>query len=1035
MNGYFDGSADFFFQDSENKSSNSHLKQWVNRVFADPVLPTHKIASELFNAEYLTSQQEVSLYLDWQTRDTELGFRLLERHREELTSCLDSFRKALAKKRKTVTFTRTRLEALQKINATELNPSLKHPQHIFAQLETEVRTAQEELQTLRYYSTYIETLSTFLKPMVGGTSNENHFLTEQRIRLLGQSWRGWMRIQAFNHSFPNYQFSLPVDDQLPLPISNGFTVVAKNSLSTDLLIPQEAAAYIHHCLHAIKSLSEEVTPYFNNDERKNLPAIPWSNLMVFLRSIVELFYFCWFELPIASNSLIIDIEEPSKFWSYQPETAQWQPTTTESISLQLKREAAILSHFITTTPGILNWRSAEDINISALVNEQSKKGLQLYRSVGLAGLELNPTKHTHKFQSGYKLTGKVIEQIANSDETLAKAFNSSIGGPVETLTAMALLDNRAFPLMSNAEVIPDSERLEILAQFWKAMGKRRPLALLGDAYAKNLSSKLTELGQPALERVSQLSIRLSTMLSRTAAPLGEKGKPISQDLLDTIPLADQIRLVELVSQTWKYVEEVTNYINSAEEHIALNTFINFLPTQVQTYEEEVSKRFSLKWTTAKQPLWQILTASMPMTWDFWTKLASNEAWTQSLTQLAPEDALVTLLSLCADVTRLYVVLETTSPMFSERMNVDAETAGSMVLAAFQRYQNTSGVIDLIRYYYDTEIPHDGWVAFTSSVKSYLQQLQGDLQKFEATAQLEIISNILKQLEITYPTPVIVRKVVKKAVGLGGRIADAFLTKTAILDEKDVEVIEKITSQLIGQETFDQLLILKLTSFFQVKDLKENLYFLVENSSLIKAKFINPRHRKVLFSMPNITQTVSNYLRNLGLAENNDVLSSEVVFQLEEYLSQMDVFNNYIDNILSESPWCPAEDLAELSNLTPNSRANLLIFQVADQVFAFLVREKISETLERIEEFLKSFAVGQLADWKPEYLILGAVGIRKEEKVFMIGSSEICLDPTFSQASEANSERLMMMFLRCKYRLIHSLLGREFPDTQLQTQIS
>lgn len=1037
MNSYFDSSTDFFFQDSENKSSSdSVLKQWSNRVFADPLLMTHRIASELFNAEHITHQQEASLYLDWQTRDTELGYRLIERRREELTNSVESFRKILAKKRKTMTFTRTRLEALQKINATELNPSLKHPQHIFAQLETEVRNAQEDLQTLRYYSAYVESLSTFLKPMVGGATSEDHFLTEQKIRLLGQAWRGWMRIQAFQHSFPNYQFPLPISAELPAPISNGFTVVAKNPLSTDLLIPKEVAAYLHHSLHAIKSLSEEIAPYFDNNERSKLKtdsANSWSKLMVFLRAIVELFYFCWFEIPIASNNLIIDIDETNKFWAYKAETQEWQPTTTENLSLQLKREAALLSYFIVTTTGLLSWRP-EEINVAALVTEQSQKGLQLYRSVGLAGLELNTNKHTHKFQSGYKLTGRVIEQVANSDETLAKAFNSPLGGPVETLTAMMLLDNKAFTLASNTEPMPDNERLEFLAQFWKTMGKRRPLALLGDAYAKNLSSKLTDLGQPAIERVSQLSIRLSTMISRTITPLGKDIPQVAQDLLDTIPLADQIRLVELVNHTWKYVEEVSGYINSAEEHITLETLFKFLPTQVQSHEEEVGKRFSQKWTTAKQALWQVLTASVPMTWDFWTKLSTDQPWTNSLAALAPEEALVTLLSLCADATRLLVILETTSPMFRERMAMESESAGSLVLAAFQRYQHSTTIIDLIRYYYDTEIPHDGWIAFTSSLKMYLQQLQGDLQKFEATAQIDVLSNILKQLELNYPSPVIVRKPVKKMAGLG-RIADAFSVKTAVLSENDIENLEKISNQLIGQEMFDQFLILRLISSFQVKGNKENIEFLVKNVSLIRSKFINPRHRKVIFNMPSLTQTISNYLKNLGLSQNNDVLSSEVVFQLEEYLTQMEIFHSYVNNILSESSWCPAEDLTELLNLNPGSRANLLIFQVIDQIFAFLVRERISETLERIQEFLKSFAIGQLADWNPEYLILGAVGVRKEDNVLIVGSAEVSLDPTFSEMHKPNSERLLMMFLRCKYRIIHSLLKRDFSDVEVQVQIS
>ena len=197
MSGYFDASADFFFSGSDNKSGDTSLTRWIERVFADPMPLTHRISPDIFNAENLTTQQETALYLDWQTRDTELGYRLIERHREELMQSSESFRNVLAKKRKQVTFTRTRLEALQKINATELNPSLKHPQHIFGQLETEVRTAQEDLQVLRYYVANLAILDIFLKPVIGGASNESQFFFLPKKGLLWQKFGGLVRVQTF----------------------------------------------------------------------------------------------------------------------------------------------------------------------------------------------------------------------------------------------------------------------------------------------------------------------------------------------------------------------------------------------------------------------------------------------------------------------------------------------------------------------------------------------------------------------------------------------------------------------------------------------------------------------------------------------------------------------------------------------------------------------------------------------------------------------------------------------------------------------
>lgn len=1037
MSGYFDGtSADFFFQNEENKTNESSLRRWIEKVFSDPTVLAQRIPAELFNAEHLTPQQEAALYLDWQTRDTEIGYRLIDRRREDLARSSESFRNILAKKRKAVTFTRTRLEALQKINATELNPSLKHPQHIFAQLETEVRTAQEELQTLRYHLASIEALNIFLKPVIGTTNGESQFLSEQRMRLLGHAWRGWMRIQAFKHNLPNYQFPLPENPDLPAPLLSGFTVVVAdniaNPLATDLLINQETARYLHHSLQIIKSLSEEATIYFLGKEQKT-DTNPWPSLMLLMRAIVELFYFCWFEIPLMSNSLIVDIDEPSKFWCYQTEQQQWQPVNLETSDRRIKREAATLAHFIVTNTSLLNWQTPENINVSTLVTEQSQRGLQPYRSVGLACLELNPTTYTHKFLSGYKLTGQILEQIVKADESLAVTFNSASGGVLETLTGMASLDSLAF--INATTPMLEAEQTRHLAHFWRAMGKRRPSLLLGERYAKTLHSKFQEIGEPAPEKASQLSIQLSTMLSRTATMLGEKPKPGFQDLLAKLGIADQIRFVELVNSTWKFIQEVTTSINSLEIGMALPTIINSLPERVAQHEEAIGKRFLSKWATTQQPIWQVLTASVPMAWDFWTKLAANQPWAASLTQLYPDDAIVTLLSLCADATRLLVMLESTSPISTERLTIDAESAGGLVLAAFQRHQSNPAVVELIRYYYDTEIPHDGWVAFTNGLKLYLQQLQGDLKKFGANEQESIIANILKQLEINYPTPIVVRKPTKKSFSLNPRIADALILNASTLDEKDAQAIESITNDLIGQEHLDSLLVLKLISAFQITGMRENLYFLAENGTALKERFLSSKHRRMFVSMPSVTQNIASYLNNLGLSQNQAVLSSEIVFQLEEYLTQTEVFHNYIESTLEESPVISGEDLAEIQALEPNIRANLLIFQVFSRTFIVLVRERVSLALEGFQDFLKTFAVGQFADWKPEYLILGAVGLRKYNDVVIVGSPEICLDPIFTDSNKNISERLMMTFLRSKYRLIQSLLKNELLEAQIQIQVS
>src|SRR5205823_851874 len=135
-------------------------------------------------------------------------------------------------------------------------------------------------------------------------------------------------------------------------------------------------------------------------------------------------------------------------------------------------------------------------------------------------------------------------------------------------------------------------RFHWLSHFWKTMGKRRPLALLGDAYAKEVTAKLNALGEPSPERSSLLSIQLSTLLSRTA--LGESDKPGFQDLLTVLMLADQIRLVELINATCDFVNQITTHIieNQAGDLAAL---VRDLAAIAIKQEEEIAKRFNTKW--------------------------------------------------------------------------------------------------------------------------------------------------------------------------------------------------------------------------------------------------------------------------------------------------------------------------------------------------------------------------------------------------------------------------------------------------------
>jgi hypothetical protein len=785
------------------------------------------------------------------------------------------------------------------------------------------------------------------------------------MRLFGLSWRGWMRVRAFERAFPGKQYALP-DNETP-PLFDGLIIngsdAAVSPIATDIIITREVASYLHHCLSAIAALSGDMAPYFHSAARAQLPASSWPDMMVLLHAITEFFYFCGFEIPILSNNLIIDLDDPAKLWIYNGDRQQWQAAEVESLSNRIKRDSAMAAHLIGANPHFLSWRAIEDVSVRpmpGLPQASSQPGLQPYRSTGLSRMEINAVTRAHKFHNANKLIGVVIERLTQADQNLNAVFHSPLGGALETIIGMAMLDARAFNLIKDAEPLPDSERFHWLSHFWKTMGKRRPLALLGDGYAKEVAAKLNALGEPSPERSSLLSIQLSTLLSRTA--IGESEKPAFQDLLTVLVLADQIRLVELINATCDFVNQATTHILE-NQHQDLTTLIRSLAALALRQEEEIARRFNAKWLTAPQPIWKLFCACVPANWEYWVKVAKKEGWSASLNQLAPEEALALLLQLCADVIRLIVLLEAASPIVAERLAFDAENTGRAVLNAFHRYQRNISIIELIRFYYDQDVPHDAWIAFTSSFKGYLQQLHNDLQQFDSGAQTAMLANVIKQLELHYPSLTPAKRSAPKATFT--RVADSLPIKPALVDDADARAIEMIGGELLAQDGFDRLTFLKLVALLQYPEMRGKLHFFANARNQLRAAFPDAKHRRLFFSAPSVLADSAQFLANNSNAGDSMTISNEVSAQLQEYFTRLEPFQRYVEASLGSSNIFPPECRAELSgslsgslsgDLSAAGPTQLILFAVLNRIFCVPARGRAAQSLEQFEEFLHQQAV-------------------------------------------------------------------------------
>ncbi|MEW6732016.1 MAG: hypothetical protein AB1489_11880 [Acidobacteriota bacterium] len=1032
----------FFSQDAEKESAQRSPRQWAERVFGDPLALAHRIPAELFSADYLTAEDEAALYLDWQTRDTEIGYRLLEEQREELLRAIEVFRAALVKKRKAITLTRTRMDALQKISAAD--PS-RYSEQNRAQLDSEIRTRQAELQALRYYIAPLEALDTLLRPIIGGASNEDHNLAEQRIRLLGQSWRGLMRVYAFRRSFPTRPVGLLADGLTPL--FPGLVVShceeAPSPFNTDLLFELDTAAYLHHCLEVIVLLSEEMKVYFQSQGRPQFTPSAWPTVMQLLRAIVELFYFCDFEIPLLSNNLIIDFDDPSRIWIYRTEEQQWQTAPEETPGNRLKRDAALAAYLLISAPPLTRWQSIDAVNASATGPDvQARLNLQPYRVTGLARLDLDPLTRTHKFQTACQLTGKVIKRVSDADTKLAARLHSPLGGPWETLAGMALLDHRAYSF-PDAVPLPDLERFRWLSHFWKTMGKRRPLMLLGEQYAKQVTAGFAALGEPSPENSSVLSIQLSALFARATSGEGEKVS--LPDPLTALMLADQIRLMELLNSTWNFVGGVIARLGSITEDVeaVLPVELATIAAGADRQEDEISKRFNPKWLTASQPIWALLRGCAPKAWDFWAKLADRQPWTSALIARPLEESVTGLLRLCADLIRMMVLLECSSPIAAERLSIDPEQNGRKVLDSFQRCQRGGGtlsavVAETISYYYDPDVQHDAWLAFTTSIKSHLQLLYDDLKQIDsAGTQSALLGDTIKQFELHYPTPVLKRRAAYKsdAISLQADDALALPIKPAIIDEGDASAIEALCNELLGREALDRLSFLRLLALLQVADLRAAIHFFAALRQLLRDSFPDAKQRRTFFSAQSAMRDTAQFLTNLKSHGEALNFAEQEQTQLKEYLAKLDAFQRYVEGALAGTAFYQLEDITELRSFSSGRHINLVLFLVFNKPFCGLVRTRAKETLASFEQFLLDRVGSQLTEWKPEYLILGAVGLHSSNEGLLITGTELEIDPIFVEPNKAASDRLLVTFLRSKYQLVTAILKHELPELKIMVQPS
>lgn len=1008
-------------------------EQWAYLAFVDPLSLVPKFSTASNYGETVSDNELTALYADWQTRESEIGYALVERRRRELQAAIDCYQAALERRQRTVSFARARLQTIQRINATEPDQSLHYPQEQIAWLENEIRVSESEGCYLRLYTSRMAALANVIKSLQGSGQSE---LVEQYCRLIGNSWRGLMKLRSFEKKFPQLIPKTEPGEGAQAIMAGQIIrqVAAESPLHTDITLSNSTIAYLKHQLRTIALLARRARVLFDPKQQNAHLEGNWPPVMILLAAITEFFYFTNFEMVYSSHGKVVEQIDVAKVWLFNTEIKDWQQFDESSIE-RLRRHSIEAALLLAESPPFLRCTNVEDISTacqSALPRFTPTALAQAYgpyQCAGLARMEQRTESKTFKFLNASPLIGQVLSQVVATDEALNVTFNSPWGNPMQTLIGMANLEPRAFGLQGGEELLSRNMALKVLGNFWKRMGKQRPVALLGENYAKQIYTGLASIGESAPERSSLLSIHLTNIFNNTLFTAAAGKGPT--DLLTVLMLADQIRLMDLLDLSWSYAQAVISDLQTVRTLPEIAALIKSGGTFAR-YESEIAKRFNEKWLNAKQPLWTILRGAAPHAWGFWSKLATGNSVAQLLSKAEPAQALGFLLLPLADVVRLMLLFETSSPVLAERQKVDAETAARDLLSGFiifREWPSPLGTIvpENLSYYFDPTVTHDAWLAFTESVKMHLRQLGEDLKTRQASEPImEMLNTVLDRLEANYPTPQRAQAELPKSGGTG--TLELIEIDDCELAESDCQFLHMLCRELFGERGLTHIIFLKALGLWRSRELHAHLHTISSHRKQLRELLDEPSLRAMLLSSPGVVRDVGNLLGEKKSETIDDALAAKLI----NYLKGQRDYQQQLDAVLA-LPAIPFDEdrqrILELTVKTNGEYSDLLIMALGNTPTFIAVNEAgAAAALVRFESELRIRAQRQFPDWQPEPLLLGAVTLCASHAGLALSNSRLEIDPIFQEPDKPSSARTLWTFASNKMGLALRQLQAELTDS-------
>ncbi|MBL8150214.1 MAG: hypothetical protein JNN15_09850 [Blastocatellia bacterium] len=1022
---------------------------WANTVFARPEAETEAINPRLYELGYISHEQEMVLYRDLNSRDSDVGLALIDWRKAALIDSIAYLRAATKKREHELSLGRSRLDSLKLIAAPSKEESIELIGHL-EQLE-------KELHYLRTIGTKMDGLERIVRFINNESAARISRTSEQMLRLFSQSWRGLVKIKAWTLHFkdgcqmpllqPYKQPGEPEGFLLPIGVVNRSRAIA---------ISREAAGYMLHMLQVIDLLAVE----YREGLLQGKAIIPdqtssdsWDVPHKLIRAIVELFYFCNFELPFSYSDLAVDPEDPTQIWVYDYDAGHWTVVSEDSTSSRtLKRIGAEAADLLINAGALLKCRRDDDL--TAIVDEEISQvsspgeahNYKLFMCSGLAEFDLDPAGQRVKFRMAYNSLTSLFNALVDNQPNLTLITNSPLGNCLETLVAMALLDAKAFSIPEKITTPDPLARFQVLSHFWKEIGRRRAIAMLGERYVEQVTGGLASLGEPGPDHPTFLTMRAGTFFTSIKGTVPDLTQ--QRSAFATLGLTDQIRFLDLSIQTWNLAEEALSRLREVHSQGKLRRIVEGFQPLIQERRENIELRFNSKWLKSSAWNWAFIRASVPVLWDFWTKVVNKEPWETTLLTLPPYQALATLLRLFGDVVRVIVIIELSDAEIVKSMPVEAETAGQAIMQGLEGFLENGerlppSVAEAINFYYDPEIRFDTWLAFATGFHSFLGNLQKDLQRLDVDRKLhDAIDLLLSKLEILYPIrktePVEEEQVVEESISVASLDFDQINNINSLLQFLDT--VQEQPSEHLTKFA------LKLLSLSTRADKKEIVALVSKSLSAINTLLPGEENRSNRGLIFNLLTMAQNFFTFLGQMNQQGYFSEKSLIalrpQMADYFKQLSEIYTSLEQLTEQLPQILPEDrnrLAEYLKSSPQKSSGLpyLLMIVCNKIvldvgdFEDLPNVQLERAETRVRNYLRA--------------VLGATVDEPSIDTFPIGTGRLiarpgqCIvtttgvtglenfEPTWAELYVPSSSTFYAKFLSTKYSLVTKILASEFPQ--------